>query len=218
MAQIFPPYANTLSRAALAATALLVLSLLALGFWLPFTSHVTHQDITVEQPVQFSHAHHAGELGIQCGYCHTSVQKSRFAGVPPTETCMTCHSQIWTNAAILAPVRESLAKGQPLRWERVHVLPDYVFFDHSVHVNNGVGCSSCHGDVTRMQQIRQVAPLTMEWCLSCHRDPAPNLRPQSEIFNMDWQPAADQRQRGEQLIQHYMIHTEGLTECSRCHR
>ncbi|MBP0491406.1 cytochrome c3 family protein [Pararoseomonas indoligenes] len=216
--QIFPPYADTIARAALLATAGALLGGLGLLIVLPFTAHVTRQDITVEQPIQFSHEHHAGGLGIDCRYCHTSVEQSRFAGIPPTETCMTCHSQIWTNAAMLAPVRRSLAEGDPIRWQRVHRLPDYVYFDHSVHVAKGVGCSTCHGAVQRMQQIRQVAPLTMGWCLDCHRDPAPNLRPKEEIYDMDWSAPANQRQQGQKLIHDYLIRTEGLTDCSRCHR
>ena len=216
--QIFPPYADTIARAALLATAGALLGGLGLLIVLPFTAHVTRQDITVEQPIQFSHEHHAGGLGIDCRYCHTSVEGSRFAGIPPTETCMTCHSQIWTNAAMLAPVRRSLAEGEPIRWQRVHRLPDYVYFDHSVHVAKGVGCSTCHGAVQRMQQIRQVAPLTMGWCLDCHRDPAPNLRPREAIYDMDWSAPPDQRQRGQKLIHDYLIRTEGLTDCSRCHR
>lgn len=216
--QIFSPQADTLARAGLLGVLLFILAGLGLLLWLPFTAHVTRQDMVVEQPVQFSHAHHVGSLGLDCRYCHTSVTESRFAGVPPTETCMTCHSQIWTNAAILAPVRESLAKHVPIAWQRVHRLPDYVFFDHSVHVHNGVGCATCHGDIGRMPQVRQVAPLTMGWCLDCHRDPAPNLRPEDAITRMDWTPPADRRRQGEALIRHYMIQTEGLTECSRCHR
>lgn len=207
-----------MSRGAL----LIVVLLLAGGFAalmaLPFTPHITHQGIVVEQPVQFSHEHHIGGLGLDCRYCHTSVEQSRFAGLPPTHTCMTCHSQIWTNAEILAPVRRSLADGEPIHWQRVHVLPDYVYFDHSVHVTNGIGCSTCHGHVEQMPQVRQVAPLTMGWCLDCHRDPTPNLRPKSAIYDMDWVPPPDQAERGRALIQHYLIQTEHLTDCSRCHR
>ena len=218
MPQIFPAYANTMARAAILGGGTLGAAALAFLLILPATSHVTRQDIVVEQPVQFSHEHHAGELGIDCRYCHTSVEQSRYAGIPPTHTCMTCHSQIWTNAEMLAPVRRSLADGVPLRWARVHDLPDYVYFDHSVHVTNGVGCSTCHGAVNRMQQVRQVAPLTMGWCLDCHRNPAPNLRLASEIYNMEWTPPADQRELGGRLLEHYGIRSEHLTDCSRCHR
>nr|WP_282572222.1 cytochrome c3 family protein [Roseomonas acroporae] len=207
-----------MARAALLGAALLLLGGMGLLVTIPFTPHVTRQDVVVEQPVQFSHAHHVGGLGLDCRYCHTGVEQSRFAGLPPTHTCMTCHSQLWTNAAILAPVRESLARDEPLRWVRVHRLPDYVYFDHSIHVAKGVGCSTCHGAVQRMQQVRQVAPLTMGWCLDCHRDPAPNLRPREAIYDMGWTPPADQRARGEALIRAYMIRTEHLTDCSRCHR
>ncbi|UFN46932.1 cytochrome c family protein [Roseomonas sp. OT10] len=218
MAQLFPPVATTLARAGLLGGAALLLGGLGLLVALPFTPHVTRQDVTVEQPVQFSHAHHVGGLGLDCRNCHTGAERSRFAGLPPTQTCMACHSQLWTNAAILAPVRESLARDVPLRWVRVHRLPDYVYFDHSIHVAKGVGCSTCHGAVDRMQQLRQAAPLTMGWCLDCHRDPAPNLRPREAVYDMRWTPPPDQRARGEALIRDYMIRTEHLTDCSRCHR
>jgi hypothetical protein len=218
MAQHFSPGADTLFRAALAGMVLLLLAGLGVMLALPFTPHRTRQNNTVVQPVQFSHAHHVGELGLDCRMCHQSVTQARFAGMPPTHTCMTCHSQIWTEAEMLAPVRQSLAQNRPLEWKRVHRLPDFVFFDHSVHVTKGVGCSTCHGPVQAMQQVRQAEPMTMAWCLSCHRDPAPNLRPENQVFNMEWTPPADQRQRGEALIRHYMIETEHLTDCSRCHR
>lgn len=216
--QIFPPYADTLARAVLLATACALVGGLGLLLAWPYTAHVTRQDIAVEQPIQFSHEHHVGGLGLDCRYCHGAVEQSRFAGLPPTHTCMTCHSQIWTNAGMLAPLRRSLAEGVPIRWRRVHDLPDYVYFDHSVHVANGVGCSTCHGPVDRMPQVRQVAPLTMGWCLDCHRDPAPHLRPRSAVFDMRWQAPPDQHERGRQLIRDYLIRTEHLTDCSTCHR
>ena len=216
--QIFRPGANSLAVIALAAIpAVLVLGVGA-AYAVMRSSYVTEQDVTRDQPVPFSHKHHAGELGIDCRYCHQSVATARFAGMPPTETCMTCHSQIWTNAAMLAPVRESLARGAPLHWRRVHDLPDYVYFDHSVHIGVGVGCSSCHGDVTTMPLTRQAAPLTMSWCLDCHRDPAKALRPASEVFNQEWKPPADQRKRGEALLAAHNVSVGHLTDCSVCHR
>jgi hypothetical protein len=218
MAQHFSSGADTLFRAVLAGLVLLLLAGLGVMLALPFTPHMTRRNDTVEQPVQFSHAHHVGELGLDCRMCHQSVAQSRFAGMPPTHTCMTCHSQIWTEAAMLAPVRRSLAEGKPLAWKRVHRLPDYVFFDHSVHVTKGVGCSTCHGPVQSMQQVYQAEPMTMGWCLNCHRDPAPHLRPPDQVFNMDWTPPSDQRARGEALIRHSMIETGHLADCSRCHR
>jgi hypothetical protein len=218
MAQHFSPGADTLFRAVLAAMVLALLAGLGVMLARPFTSHATGQGYAVPQPVQFSHAHHVGELGLDCRMCHQSVAQSRFAGMPPTHTCMTCHSQIWTEAAMLAPVRQSLARNTPLEWKRVHRLPDFVFFDHSVHVTNGVGCSTCHGPVQTMQQVYKAEPMTMAWCLSCHRDPAASLRPPDQIFNMEWTPPPDQRRRGEALMHHYGIKAEHLTDCSRCHR
>lgn len=193
-------------------------SLAIFGFSYYRSSWYTGVGAFVEQPVPFSHKHHAGELGLDCRYCHTGVEKSAFAGLPPTETCMTCHSQLWTNAEMLAPVRESLATDKPIRWQRVHHLPDYVYFDHSVHVRNGIGCSSCHGDVEAMPLMTKAKSLSMAWCLDCHRDPAKNLRPENEIFDMRWQPAADQKDKGKMLLAHYGIRPGHLTDCSVCHR
>lgn len=218
MPQLFPAWSNAVARLGLAALVLGPLGVAGLAFALHFTPHVTNQGFTPHQPVPFSHEHHVGGLGLDCRYCHTAVQQSRHAGVPPTETCMTCHSQLWTNAAMLAPVRESLATGTPIRWNRVHVLPDYVFFDHSVHVNNGVGCTTCHGAVGRMPLMRQSAPLTMGWCLDCHRRPEDHLRPAEAIFDPEWAAPPDQRARGRLLLAQYGIRTAHLTDCSVCHR
>lgn len=218
MPQIFSPRADTLARLLLASVAGLPVLLVGFGYQVMGSSYVTQQNIVREQPVPFSHEHHAGGLGIACRYCHTSVEKARFAGIPPTETCMTCHSQIWTNAEMLAPVRTSLASNRPLRWRRVHNLPDYVYFDHGVHVANGVGCSTCHGAVDRMPLMRQAAPLTMGWCLECHRDPAPNLRPREAVFDMQWTPPKNQGEEGKRLLAQYHIDTRYLTDCPVCHR
>jgi len=218
MAQLFPPRANTFMRWGLLAAALSPFVLIGWTYAVMNSPYVTGEDRIPEQPVPFSHAHHVGALGLDCRYCHTSVETSEFAGLPPTETCMTCHSQLWTQAEMLAPVRNSLATGTPLRWKRVHDLPDYVYFDHSVHVANGVGCTTCHGPVDEMPLMRQSAPLTMGWCLDCHRDPAKALRPEDEIFATDWQPPPDQAERGEALLKHYHISVPHLTDCSVCHR
>nr|WP_306228992.1 cytochrome c3 family protein [Aurantimonas sp. CSK15Z-1] len=182
------------------------------------SSTVTGQDFVLHQWPPFSHAHHAGELGIGCRMCHNSVEKAASAGMPSTHVCMTCHSQIWTNAPMLAPVRESLADDKPLHWTRVNDLPDYVYFDHSVHVNNGVGCSTCHGPVDTMPLMRQAAPLTMGWCLDCHRSPEKFVRPTDKIYDFDWQPPADQEEKGKRLLVQYHIETSHLTDCSVCHR
>jgi hypothetical protein len=218
MAQIFRPRADAVLRVGLAALAALPVLLVGLGYILMGSPYVTEQNLTREQPVPFSHEHHAGGLGLDCRYCHASVEKTRFAGMPPTETCMTCHSQLWTNAGMLAPVRTSLAENRPLRWRRVHNLPGYVYFDHSVHVANGVGCSTCHGAVHRMPLMRQAAPLTMAWCLECHRHPESYLRPRESVFDMSWAPPGNQEARGRELMAQYHIDTRHLTDCSRCHR
>jgi hypothetical protein len=216
--QIFHPRADTIARAALVSIAVLPVLLIGWIFMIMLSPYVTQQNVTREQPVPFSHQHHVGGLGIDCRYCHTSVETARFAGMPPTETCMTCHSELWTNAAMLAPVRASLADGRPLRWRRVHNLPDYVYFDHGTHVAKGVGCSTCHGPVDKMPLMRQAAPLTMGWCLDCHRDPAPNLRPREAVFDMAWMPPKDQAEQGRRLAAAYHIRTDHLTDCSICHR
>lgn len=218
MPQLFRPAADTVARVVLIALLVTPFAFAASGYAVMRSQYVTGESITLRQPVPFSHAHHVGQVGIDCRYCHTSVEKAAFAGIPPTETCMTCHSQLFTNAAMLAPVRASLAEKKPLRWNRVHRLPDYVYFDHSVHVTNGIGCSTCHGAVQTMPLMRQVAPLTMSWCLDCHRDPKPFLRPADQIFNMLWKPPEDQAARGKKLLAEYHIDTEHLTDCSRCHR
>ena len=170
MAQIFRPRANPFARMILWGAVVLLLALAVFGYAMVRSTYVTAVAVAPEQPVPFSHQHHVAGLGIDCRYCHTSVEQSAFAGLPPTETCMTCHSQIWTNAAMLAPVRQSLAADAPLRWTRVNDLPDFVYFNHSVHVSAGVECQKCHGAVETMERVRQVSDLSMGWCVNCHRD------------------------------------------------
>ncbi|MEZ0167423.1 cytochrome c3 family protein [Microvirga sp. TS319] len=216
--QVFHPRADTIARFVFILLVTAPFLFIVVGFMIARSPYVTGQDVVREQPVPFSHQHHVGGLGIDCRYCHNSVEQARFAGIPPTETCMTCHSQIWTNAGMLAPVRTSLADDQPLRWRRVHNLPDYVYFDHAAHVANGVGCSTCHGPVDQMPLMRQAAPLTMGWCLDCHRDPAPNLRPRESVFDMSWMPPRNQAEQGQNLVTVYHIDTQHLTDCSTCHR
>ncbi|ASK34339.1 cytochrome C [Alcanivorax sp. N3-2A] len=223
MPQVFRPRANALAWTVLIiAAALLVVAvcLAAHYFSSPYYSGV---DRTPPQPVPFSHKHHVGELGLDCRYCHTSVEDSSFAGVPESEVCMTCHSQLWTNAGLLAPVRDSLKNDRPLRWQRVHDLPDYVHFDHSAHVNHGVPCQACHGRVDEMPLTTQKKTLFMQFCLDCHRNPAPHLRPPDAVFEIGWQPAgvpSEARQRyGERLMARYHTPTtERLTDCSLCHQ
>ena len=187
--QIFRPGANTIAILVLAAIGALPVLGVGLGYQLTRSPYTTGQNVTRNQPVPFSHEHHVGGLGLDCRYCHTSVEKARFAGLPPTETCMTCHSQIWTNAEMLAPVRTSLAENKPIAWQRVHRLPDYVYFDHSVHVAKGVGCTTCHGAVDQMPLMRQAAPLTMQWCLDCHRDPGKSIQPRETVFDPEMDTA-----------------------------
>jgi cytochrome c7-like protein/class III cytochrome C family protein len=219
MAQIFHPSTNTISRLSLFSAALWIAALLWLGAELQRSSYLTEADVEREQPVQFSHKHHVADDGIDCRYCHTSVETSAFAGIPSTATCMKCHSEIFRDSAYLSPVRESFDTGQPIQWNRVHQLADFVHFDHSIHVNKGVGCSTCHGRVDQMPLVRQVTSLQMQWCLDCHRQPELSLRPREEIFSMDWQPPADQTERGRELARLYGIQSaEQLTSCSTCHQ
>ena len=171
------------------------------------------------QPVPFSHEHHVAGLGIDCRYCHTAVEVSSFAGIPPTATCMNCHSQIWSGSDVLKPLRDSFQTGTPIRWTRVHNLPDFVYFNHSIHVRKGVGCVTCHGPVDRMPLMWQDQTLQMEWCLDCHRAPEQYLRPREQVFNMNWRPDREQRVLGRQLVKQYNIRNpRELTSCSTCHR
>lgn len=216
--QLFRPGANTIATLMMAAVGAAPVLAVGLSYEVMRSPYVTNQNITRNQPVPFSHEHHVSGLGLDCRYCHTSVEKARFAGIPPTETCMTCHSQVWTNAQLLAPVRESLARNKPMAWTRVHRLPDYVYFDHSIHVAKGVGCTTCHGDVGQMPLMRQAAPLTMQWCLDCHRNPEPYLRPREAVFDPQWRPPKNQTEVGSKLAASYHINTGHLTDCTICHR
>lgn len=170
------------------------------------------------QPVPFSHKHHVSGLGLDCAYCHTSFHESARAGLPATHTCMTCHSQVWTKAPMLAPVRQSLAANNSLTWHRVARLPDYVFFRHDIHINKGVGCVSCHGHIEQMPLTYQAKPLTMQFCLNCHRDPAPQLRPREHVTDMTWKWQGDAREQGRRLVHQYGIREGELTDCYVCHR
>jgi Cytochrome c7 and related cytochrome c len=191
MAQIFDRSSNALARMSLVLTGLIVIALGVTLDQLQRSPWVTRQGQRADQPVPFSHKHHVQGLGLQCQYCHTSVEKSSYAGIPPTRTCMNCHAQIWTNADLLEPVRQSWATGESIQWTKVHDLPDYVYFSHEIHVNKGMGCSSCHGRVDEMPIMYQQNTLQMEWCLNCHRNPAQNIRPTSEIYNMAWKSPSE---------------------------
>jgi hypothetical protein len=218
MPQIFKPRSNTLARASILGAGLFILFLGWTAdaiFWSPYTTRV---NIPLDQPVPFSHRHHAEQLGIDCRYCHTSVEKSAFAGLPDTETCMTCHSQLFTSAPLLAPVRQSLATGVPLRWNRVNKVPDFVFFNHSIHIGKGIGCSTCHGPINEMPLTWKAQTLYMKWCLQCHRQPEDFVRPRDKVFDMHWQPPTDQADQGRALAAASHINETDLTDCSRCHR
>jgi hypothetical protein len=215
MTQIFHPRFGLFAKLTL--IALLVLASAAVLAWRGLTSEPHRIGEAVEQPVPFSHKHHVGDDGIDCRYCHDTVETSAFAGMPPISTCMTCHSQLYTDQAMLRPVVESWQRGVALHWQRVHQLPDFVYFDHSIHVAKGVGCESCHGRVDRMPLTVRTQPLSMQWCLDCHRAPQKYLRPREQEFAMDWK-AQDQEKLGLALIRRYHIDTRRLTDCSVCHR
>ena len=214
MPQIFHRRANTLAKVSIVGVLLLAAGTIGLIMVLGGSSYVTRAQEYVEQPIQFSHLHHVGDDGIDCRYCHTSVESSSFAGIPPTKTCMNCHSQIWSNAPILEPVRASFRDDTSLRWVRVHDLPDFVFFNHSVHVKKGVGCESCHGRVDEMPLMLQENSLQMQWCLDCHRNPEPHIRPREFITAMGYRPADPQE--GARLMTEYAVRPQ--TTCSTCHR
>jgi hypothetical protein len=219
MSQIFHPSANTLCRLTLFGVVVGPVCLLLLTYLLNGSPYQTHVRVIPEQPVPFSHEHHVRGLGIDCRYCHTTVETSTFAGLPPTHTCMTCHSHIWSTSPILEPVRASLALNRPLQWSRVHNLPDFVYFDHSIHVQKGVGCVSCHGRVDQMPMLWKAEPMTMAWCLDCHRHPELHLREQRDVFNMEYAPSdREQFELGSALLKRKHIEVDRLINCSVCHR
>jgi Cytochrome c7 and related cytochrome c/Class III cytochrome C family len=215
MPQVFHRSANTLSRVSIFGAVFFVGAFLWGLALVNRSDYVTRQNVARQQPVQFSHKHHAGELGIDCRYCHTSVERSSFAGIPPTQTCMNCHSQIWIDSPFLEPVRASWRTNESLTWIRVYDLPQFVYFNHSIHLHKGIGCVSCHGRVDEMNQIWQAATLQMEWCLACHRHPERQVRPRSRVFDLGWE-AEDQTALGPRLVDEYEIHRR--TDCTTCHR
>lgn len=221
MAQIFGKASTSIFRVLLVGAVFGFFGLWGVVYAIYRSPYTTDQYVPREQQVPFSHQHHVSGLGIDCRYCHTSVENSSFAGLPPTETCMSCHSKVWTDAPILAPVRQSLATQQPLHWKRVNDLPDFVFFNHSIHVQKGIGCSTCHGRVDQMPLTWKEHSLYMRWCLDCHEAPEKQLRPKEELFNMQWQPPPDQLKRGAALVKEYGISRQRLNQlrdCSMCHR
>ena len=232
MAQIFHRSINLYSKASIVAVVLLGGAAFAGLFAFERSPYITYQGVTKPQPVPFSHQHHVAGLGIDCRYCHTSVETSNYASIPPTKTCMNCHSQIWTNAALLEPVRESYRSGHSLVWSKLNDLPDFVYFNHSIHINKGVGCNTCHGPVDKMPLMYAANTLQMEWCLECHRAPERFLRPRDQVFNMEYkQPTGDapvavdgkdytdQEALGKALVAKYHLrNTSDITSCSTCHR
>ena len=216
MSQIFHRSANTLSKVSLVGLLSVVAGLILLAMVLGRSSYVTRANEYIEQPIQFSHLHHVSDDGIDCRYCHTSVETSPFAGIPPTKTCMNCHSQLFNTEPILEPVRASFREDKPLHWVRVHDLPDFVYFNHSIHVKKGMGCEVCHGRIDQMPLTLQARSLQMEWCIDCHRNPENYVRPRSEITTMGYRPAEPQSKIGPQLVKEYGI--QSLTSCSTCHR
>jgi len=216
MAQIFHPSTNTISKFSIFGAVFIIAVVIWVAYGIQSSPYVNQAGVAREQPVQFSHAHHVAGIGIDCRYCHTSVEDSWFAGIPPTKTCMNCHSQIWLNTSYLEPVRSSYRTGKSLEWTRVNDLPDFAYFNHSIHIAKGIGCDTCHGKVNRMPLMWQQASLQMEWCLNCHRNPEKYVRPKDQVFNMDYEPPANQIELGLKLVKDYKI--QRLTNCTTCHR
>lgn len=205
----------------LSAAALLAVPAIGLGGLMAYvrSPHVTGQQMPIEQPIEFDHRHHAGDEQIDCRYCHWTVEEAPSAGIPSTTVCMSCHAQVWNKSPYLVEVRKAFFADQPIPWVRVHNLPDFVYFNHAIHVNKGVGCVTCHGRIDQMAAVEQSAPLTMAWCLECHRNPEPNLRPAEFITSMTWTPPADKAEAaklGQTLAVEYDVHSR--TSCSTCHR
>lgn len=217
MAQIFPRSANALVRASVVGVLGLIAAVITLAYAVNSGGYVTRQNLIRHQEVPFSHRHHVESMGIDCQYCHWMAEESSYAGIPPTHVCMTCHSGIWTESPMLEPVRQSYANDEPLVWNKVHDLPDYVYFNHAIHVSKGMGCASCHGRVDKMALVWQENTLHMSWCLECHRNPEQFIRPRSEITNMEWDPSpAEQAELGPQLVEEYNVQSQD--HCYTCHR
>lgn len=213
---LFPPRATPVGRGVLIGLAVIAIAAPLLAMAWVRTPWARGEHVTIAQPIPFSHPLHAGTLHIDCRFCHSQVERADNAGLPPTDRCVTCHSNVWMATSTMAPIRASLAHHTPIPWRRVTQLPEFVYFSHAMHVNKGVGCETCHGRVDQMATVRQVAPLTMQWCVSCHRNPEPSLRPASAITTMGWSPASLGDSARAALVAHYQIHH--YTTCSTCHR
>jgi hypothetical protein len=216
MAQVFHRSTNTIARLSIYGAAFIIALLGWAVYELSASPYVTEVNVAKDQPVPFSHKHHVGELGLDCRYCHTAVENSSAAGMPPTQTCMTCHSQIWVNSPMLEPVRASYRDDKSIEWIRVNAVPDFVYFNHSIHVNKGIGCVTCHGPVGDMPLTWRANTLQMGWCLDCHRAPEKYVRPREQVFNIHYQAPENQEEVGRKLLKEYKI--QSLTNCSTCHR
>jgi hypothetical protein len=216
MPQYFSRSANTFARFSVLGFVCAGVIVCGLAYLIVRSPYETMQNVPREQPVPFSHEHHVGGLGIDCRYCHTTVETSSFANIPSTKICMNCHSQMWASSPMLEPVRESYRSGKSIEWTRVNDLPEYVYFNHSIHIHKGVGCTTCHGRIDKMPLTWQGEPLTMEWCLNCHRHPQRYLRPRDAVFSMDYRTPANQIALGYRLMKAYRV--QSLTSCSTCHR
>ena len=216
MAQIFHPSFNTLSKVSIFGAVFFLGAAVWAWDTLLRSPYNTRVGVAREQPVPFSHKHHVGDIGLDCRFCHASVEDAAFAGIPPTKTCMGCHSMIWQDASILEPVRASFREDRSIEWTRVHDLPDFVYFNHSIHVAKGIGCTTCHGAVNEMPLTWSNATLNMDWCLDCHRDPAANVRPRERVFDVDWDPSSIGPDERARLASAY--HLQSMTNCSTCHR
>jgi Cytochrome c7 and related cytochrome c/Class III cytochrome C family len=216
MAQLFHRSANAVARFTIFGGIFLLAGLAYAGWIFAHSSFMTGENVYLKQPVPFSHDHHTAGLGIDCRYCHTSVEESNFAGIPPVATCMNCHNIMWNRDEMLAPIRDAYAGGDPIEWSRVYDMPDYVYFDHSIHLRKGMGCEVCHGRVDRQPLIRQATSLQMDWCLECHRDPAKFIRPRDKVFTMGYRPEGDAAALAAQLIEEYEV--KPGTDCGVCHR
>lgn len=215
MPQVFAKSSNYLAKATVGLAGLLLVTIVLVGSNItPYTHRV---GVALEQPAPFSHKHHFTELGIDCRYCHTTVETGKFAGIPPTETCMTCHSQIWTNSPLLEVVRKSYDTGEPVRWNRVNRVPGFVYFDHSIHVTKGISCFTCHGDVDQMNLTYKGYAMQMDWCLDCHRNPEMFIRPPNEVFNPKYE-VKNQKTIGQELVEKANIRHDQITDCVVCHR
>jgi hypothetical protein len=216
MAQVFRPEQIFVLK--FGASIVLIVCVAGILLWRSLIAESPPINSPVTQIPPFSHKHHVSDVGLDCRFCHASVETEAFAGLPPTSTCMTCHSQLFKGQSILAPVAASFREGRALRWIRVHRLPDFVYFHHDIHVAKGIGCSTCHGQVDQMPLVWRTQSLEMSWCLGCHRAPEKYLRPRSRVFDMTWQPPPDQLEQGRLLLAAYQIDPRRLTDCSNCHR